>query len=223
MTIRTVEALAPAHALRSLRCGDSWIYSATGSLTSPGAGPLSLDGIISVSVVADALSGIAGALTLMFSQAFAVTRPDSSRETLPGPDWMFSFVQDPVTQDLSIVADNMGRGGKHRTAKVPRIFYPGRWSSDTSYANRLDFDDGEYVANTLTVVGQEWVETPLGRYLSWKSEITSRSVVMGLIKGIDWWTPELGAPVRFATSCGTPDGSRMDFVAILTRSSIVSA
>ena len=104
-----------------------------------------------------------------------------------------------------------------------RFFIPGDGSSETAYDNRLDFDNGDFVSNTLKVVGQERVETERGAFLAWKSEIASESTTMGRIEGVDWWTPELGAPVRFSTDAGTPDGSRMRFVATLRDSNVLPA
>jgi hypothetical protein len=133
---------------------------------------------------------------------------------------MFSFIQDE-SADVAIAADNMGPGGARRVAKAPQVFYPGRWTSSTGYDNRLEFDNGDFVRNTLKVVGQEWVETESGKYLAWKSEIVSESAAMGRIEGLDWWTPELGAPARFSTDSGTPDGSRMRFTATLRASNVL--
>jgi hypothetical protein len=135
---------------------------------------------------------------------------------------MFSIVQDVDTFDVAIAADNMGPGGARRVAKAPQVFYPGRWSTSTAYDNRLDFENGDYVKNTLAVVGQEWVETDRGAFLAWTSKITSESVAMGRIEGVDWWTPELGAPVRFSTDAGMPDGSRIRFLATLSDSNVLT-
>jgi hypothetical protein len=115
-----------------------------------------------------------------------------------------------LSRYVAIAADNMGPGGARRIANAPQVFYPGRWTSKTGYDNKLDFDNG-----------QEWVETERGSYLAWKSEIVSESAAMGRIEGVDWWTPELGAPARFSTNAGTPDGSRMLFVATLRESSVL--
>jgi hypothetical protein len=139
---------------------------------------------------------------------------------MPAPDWMFSFVQDPTTRDASITADNMTRDGSPRIARTPQVFYPGTWSSRTTYENRLDFDNGDHVANTLSVFDQEQVETEAGSFACWVARISSQSAATGLIKGKDWWTPELGAPARFSTASTMPDGSQMRFTATLQSSSL---
>jgi hypothetical protein len=213
---------SPAVELRKLRLGDRWSYAATGSLTSPDGGTLPLTGEINVSIVAEEMSGRDDHMTIQFSQDFQLLQPDGAKKPLPAPTWMFSFVQDADTADVAIAADNMGPGGARRTAKAPQVFYPGRWSRTTAYDNRLDFDNGDTVKNTLTVVGEEWVETTRGSFAAWKSTITSESAAMGRIEGADWWTPELGAPVRFSTDAGTPDGSRIRFVATLTDSNVLT-
>ena len=161
-------------------------------------------------------------MAIQFSQNFEVLQPDGARKALPAPTWMFSVVQDADTADVAVAADNMGLGGARRTARAPQIFYPGRWSLETAYDNRLDFDNGDYVENTLAVVDKEWVETARGKFLAWKSSITSDSVAMGRIEGMDWWTPELGAPVRFSTDAGMPDGSRIRFLATLTDTNVLT-
>ena len=101
-----------------------------------------------------------------------------------------------------------------------RFSIPGSWSAQTAYSNRLDFDNGDYVDNTLTVFDQERVETKSGSFLSWKARISSESAATGLIEGMDWWTPELGAPAKFSTISKMPDGSQMRFVATLKSSSV---
>jgi hypothetical protein len=216
------ETPSPAVALRKLRPGDSWSYSVDGSLASPDGGTLPLTGEIEISIVPDELPGRAVQMAIQFSQNFEVLRPDGARNALPAPTWMFSIVQDAETDDVAIAADNMGPGGARRTAKAPQVFYPGRWSRNTAYGNQLDFDSGDYVKNTLAVVDEEWVETARGKFLAWKSSITSESVAMGRIEGVDWWTPELGAPVRFSTDAGMPDGSRIRFLATLTDTNVLT-
>ena len=216
------EPPSPASELRELRLGDRWAYSLAGALTSPDGHSLPVVGEIEVSIVPESLTGRADQKTIRFSQILEVVQPDGSKKVLPTPTWMFSFVQDADTADVAIAADNMGLGGTRRIANAPRVFYPGRWSSKTGYDNQLDFDNGDFVRNTLKVIGQEWVETEGRSHLAWKSEIISESAAMGRIEGVDWWTPELGAPARFSTNAGTPDGSRMRFVATLRESSVPS-
>ena len=215
------ETHSPAPQLRELRLGDHWAYSVAGGLTSPDGQSLPIMGEIEVSIVPESLTGHADQKTIRFAQNLDVLQPDGLKKPLPAPMWMFSFIQDPNTADVAIAADNMGPGGARRIASAPQVFYPGRWTSETGYDNRLDFDNGDFVRNTLKVVGQEWVETERGSYLAWKSEIASESAAMGRIEGVDWWTPELGAPARFATNAGTPDGSRMRFVATLRESNVL--
>jgi hypothetical protein len=212
--------LPPASWLRRLRIGDRWTYGAAGTLTRPGSEPLPVSGQIIVSIEQDRLLGRADRMAIVFSQQFEITQKDGSKQPMPAPEWMFSFIQDPVTLDLSIAADNMTRDGKPRIAKVPQVFYPGSWSSDTRYSNRLDFETGDHVHNTLTVTGEEQVETGLGCLSSWVATISSESQATGLIEGVDWWTPELGAPAKFSTKSKMPDGSEMHFVATLTSTSV---
>ncbi len=186
----------------------------------PGGEPLPLAGQIEVSIVPDRLLRRTDSMSMLFSQKLELTKPDGSKEAMPAPEWIFSFVQDPTTRDVAICADNMTPDGTARLAKVPQVFYPGKWSSATSYANRLDFNNGDSVENTLTVFDQERIETELGSFLSWKSRISSNSAATGLIEGMDWWTPEIGAPAKFSTFSKIPNGSEMRFVATLRSSTV---
>lgn len=211
---------SPATSLRLLRTGDGWTYHAAGTLRPPGSEPLAVTGQITVTIEQDRLLGRDDRMAIVFSQQFEITQKDGSKQPMPVPEWMFSFVQDPATLDVSIAADNMTRDGKPRVARVPQVFYPGRWSSRTAYRNRLDFGSGDHVDNTLTVTGEEQVETALGPLFSWVATITSESAATGLIEGMDWWTPELGAPAKFSTKSKMPDGSEMQFVATLASTSV---
>ena len=212
---------SPATELRVLRLGDNWTYSVTGTLIPPGGESLALTGHIAVSIVADRLAGNPEWRNILFTQQFQFTQPDGSQVPMPAPEWMFSFIQDPDTRDLAITADNMTPTGSCRIAKVPQVFYPGNWSSSTAYDNRLDFENGDSVENTLAVTGTEAVETEVGSFVAWKAPITSKSAATGLIEGFDWWTPELGAPAKFATVSRMPDGSQMRFTATLRATSVV--
>ena len=212
---------APAARLLPLHLGDVWVYAVSGTLTPPNAAKLPLGGEITVSIVADTLTNFPGGLAIRFARNLHILQPDGARTALPAPVFMFAIAQDPASGDVAIAADNMGQAGKARLARAPQVFYPGRWSPGTTYANRLEFDDGDYVVDTLAVVGQERVDTPAGSFLAWKAEVASESSAMGRVEGVDWWPPELGAPVRFSTEGGLPDGAHMRFVATLRSSNVV--
>jgi hypothetical protein len=212
--------VAPATLLRMLHPGDEWVYRAAGTLTPPGAEAFDLTGEITVSIVEDRLLRRADWMTIRFSQRFEITQGDGSKQPMPAPDWMFSVVQDGTARDVSVAADNMTRDGSPRIAKTPQVFYPGKWSPQTAYENRLDFDNGDQVSNTLKVFDQDVVETGLGAFACWVARISSKSVATGLIEGQDWWTPELGAPAKFSTVSTMPDGSAMRFVATLETSNV---
>lgn len=210
----------PAALLRLLCPGDNWVYRVTGTLTPPGAEARELTGQITVSIAEDRLSGRPDWMTILFSQQFEIAQPDGSKQPMPAPDWMFSFVQNAPDRNLCIVADNMTANGAPRIAKAPQIFYPGTWSLQTAYDNRLDFDNGDQVKNVLKVFDRELVEVEAGSFSSWVARISSESPATGLIEGKDWWTPELGAPVKFSTRSTMPDGSQMRFVATLKYTSV---
>jgi hypothetical protein len=212
----TERTCAPATELRWLALGDTWTYEVAGRLTPKDRPPDEVAGSIAVSICPDTMSDVAGALMLLFVQSFQVVHGDGSRDDLPAPPWQFCFVQNAVTKAVAIVADNMGRGGQPRIAAMPEIFYPGAWSLSTGYDNTLVFPGGALVRNSLRVVGQEWIQTPRGRYSCWKARIASESAEMGQTEGFDWWTPELGAPACFDTTSVLPDGTQMHIRATLT-------
>ncbi len=188
--------------LRRLALGDTWQYQVEGSL-----GGQPIHGTIVVSVEARPKT----VLTLVFKQALRV-----QGETLPMPDGRFMFVQDADTADLSIVGDNMGPRGTDRLATRPQLFYPGHWCEATTYANQLDFNGGGFVRNTLAVIGQAPVATAIGVYPAWVARFTSEGSAMGRLAGTDWWTPELGAPVRFETRSTMPGAGPMHVLATLS-------
>ena len=200
MTIAT----SAATALRLLRVGDVWNYTVEGTVTE-GDHALPVSGSIVVSVEADPV-----AMMLVFRQTLAV-----DHAMLPIPAGVFLFIQETHTGDLSIVGDNMGEAGGRRLAFQPRLFYPGRWSARTRYDNRLDFEGGAYVRNTLDVEGQDRVVTPFGVYSAWVAHFSSEGSALGCLAGTDWWAPELGAPVRFETYSIMPGGSTMRICATI--------
>src|SRR5690348_8118175 len=168
-------AVSPATSLRLLRLGDYWVYRVAGTLTPPGAEEVVLTGQITVSIIPDRLLGRSDSMSILFSQQFEVAQPDGSKQAMPLPEWMFSFVQDPTNRDMRIVADNMTPDGAPRIAKVPQVFYPGTWSLQTAYNNRLEFDNGDHVDNALNVFDKEQVETEIGSFPSWVARISSES------------------------------------------------
>ena len=220
--IRTQNALFEIGLLRSLQLGDSWQYRVSGQLTRPGGSPpLPLRGTIAVTISPDALLEHPNSIMLTFAQRLHIDVGYGEYEPFPAPDLTFSFLQDPETNDAAILADNMGHNGTCRRAERPQIFYPGRWFLGTRYDHRLEFGGGDFVRNTLLVTGQVSIETPLGSFDAWVAEITSQSPAMGETTGIDWWTPELGAPACFDTTTIMPDGCTIRIHAMLTRTSVL--
>ena len=201
-------ALAPTQTgfarqtLRRLALGDTWHYKVEGSL---GGQPIQGTIVVSVEMRPESV------MMLVFKQALRVRG-----KTLRIPDGRFMFVQDADTADLSIVGDNMGPRGTDRLATRPQLFYPGHWCERTTYANQLDFDGGEFVRNMLEVTGQAPVATAFGVYPAWVARFTSEGSAMGRLAGTDWWTPELGAPVRFETRSTMPGAGPMHVCATLS-------
>lgn len=221
--MRARKAPAAATVLRSLQTGDFWHYQVIGKVTRPrSASSLALRGTIVVTVVADTLVAHPNSVMLTFVQTLQAETDDGALKLFPAPDLAFSFVQDTVTKDAAILADNMGPNGACRRAATPQVFYPGHWFPGTRYDNRLDFGGGDFVHNTLLVTGAVTIETPLGVREAWVAEITSEGPVMGKITGIDWWTPDLGAPACFETSATLPDGATTSIHAMLTQTNVIT-
>jgi len=212
----------PATQLRTLRCHDLWTYEASGTLVSDNAPPQNVRGDIAVTIASDPAWQAQGALTLVFSQDLQIVGSRGELTALPAPDWRFAFRQDTTSGDVAILGDTMTPNGAWRVAIAGQIFYPGQWSANTAYDNVLDFGGGTFVQNTLRVMEHEEVATPAGAFNAWKAQISSESSVMGRIEGVDWWAPELGAPVKFTTDAGLPDGSRLRLRAVLKMSRFAS-
>lgn len=211
----------PATSLRLLRLGDSWDYLAAGSLTPPGAPPLPLAGTIRVTIERIPLAGRAAASAIAFAQSLTLATPDGGQAPFPMPGLTFWFEQDPDSRDVRILADTMTPDGAPRAAAQGQVFYPGTWSASTAYDNILEFP-ADRVRNTLTIQRAEIVEAPLGRFAAWYGPITSESAATGRIDGADWWTPELGAPIRFETRARLPDGALMTLRAEMTATNVLA-
>ena len=197
-------AASATTALRLLRVGDAWHYAVEGTV-GEGDHARPVSGSIVVSVEPDPV-----AMMLVFRQSLAI-----DDVVLPTPAGIFLFTQETETGDLSIVGDNMGEAGRRRLAFQPRLFYPGRWSARTRYDNRLEFEGGSFVRNTLAVECQDRVVTPLGVHSAWVAHFSSEGSAMGCLAGTDWWAPELGAPVRFESHSTQPGGRAMRICATI--------
>jgi hypothetical protein len=210
----------PATELRLLHQGDTWSYVVEGSLTPPGGPAIPLTGTINVKIETAPLPGRPPSEVIAFVQALETIAPDGTRAPFPAPPLMFWYTQDQTTRDVLIYADTMTPDGSPRVAAEGQIFYPGTWSITTAYANRLDFGAGNTVDNTLTIQGVDIVEAPFGTRAAWYGPITSDSPMTGRIDGADWWTPELGAPIRFETKSTMPDGAVMAMRAEMTDTNV---
>ncbi len=140
----------------------------------------------------------------------------------PAPQQIFYVQQDPKTNDLLVVGDNAGPGGTDEAATTPAAFYPGSWSASTSYNDALAFPSGNQTGLYLNVTGTQTVATRIGNFDAWVAPNGATTATGGVLAtGIDYWTPQLGAPVAFSTVTNLPDGSVRTLNATLIKSSEV--
>ncbi len=140
----------------------------------------------------------------------------------PAPEQIFYVQQDPATNDLLVVGDNAGPGGTDEAAITPAEFYPGSWSTSTAYDKVLSFPSGNQTGVYLNVTGTQTVATRIGNFDAWVAPNGATTATGGVLDtGIDYWTPQLGAPVAFSTVTNLPDGSVRTLNATLIKSSEV--
>lgn len=224
---RTCEP-APHHklfsVLKELHPGDYWVYSVTGDIAAPPSLqapsiPLPLGGTI-VNEIQIMPFGGNPTLALVASQNLTVAGASLFGPNTP-PKGIFYLNQDPVTKDVFIIGDNLGPDGTDRIAQQPKAFYPGLWSNATAYDHTLDWTSGTTTRLTLSVTGTDLITTVIGDYEVWKAPTGSIESSGAVNTGIDWWTPQLGAPVKFDTVTTLPNGGRNHVIGTLIQSNTV--
>ncbi len=124
-----------------------------------------------------------------------------------------------------MLGDNAGPNGTDEVATTSQQFYPGLWSTSTSYNDVLAFPSGAQTGLYLNVTGTTTVQTRIGNFEAWVAPNGATLPATGSVldTGIDYWTPQLGAPVAFSTVTNLPDGSVRSLNATLIKSSAVSS
>lgn len=216
---------APSTTLSVLQPGDHWTYAVTGETTPlPGqasAAPVPVSGTI-VQDIETPLFGGKPILALVSVQNLTVGGVSIFGEQ-SAPKGVFYLRQDPATNDVLVLGDNLGPNGMDRVATEPQVFYPGSWSAGTAYDNVVAWSSGETTRLSLRVTGTEVATTPLGDFAAWVAptgNIESNGVVN---VGTDYWTPQLGAPIKFDTTTTLPDGSAIHIVGTLVEASAAAA
>ncbi len=218
-------AVAPSYptvtTLKALRPGDYWVYSVTGEITPPPspqmpASPLPLGGII-INEIQILPFGGKPTLALVASQNLTVAGTSIFGQNTP-PKGIFYLEQNPATKEVLIIGDNLGENGADRVTQQPQVFYPGYWSPATAYDHTLDWNSGATTRLTLSVTGPELVSTAIGNFNAWKAPTGSVESIGVVNTGIDWWTPQLGAPVKFDTITTLPNGGINHVIGTLIQS-----
>ena len=234
---------APSHPLAStlatINVGDYWIYEQTGTLTPPasasaspalagappggppGGGPIPLTGTFVETVQTRTFQG-QPTLALVVKQNLTAGGV-SIYGSNPVPEQIFYVEQDPATSNLLVIGDNAGPNGTDEAAATPQEFYPGSWSTGTAYDNVLAFPSGNQTGIYLNVTGTQTVSTRIGNFDAWVAPNGATLPATGTVldTGIDYWTPQLGAPVAFSTVTNLPDGSVRTLSATLIKSNKV--
>ncbi len=93
--------------------------------------------------------------------------------------------------------------GKAKTAAQPGGYLPGKWTPGLHYVTEINFNDGIHEQTDWEIVGTEIVETPAGRFMTWKVEEktertgdTANFMAGGTTKATSWYAPQLGNFVK---------------------------
>ena len=224
----------PSHALQTtlptIQPGDYWVYTLTGTITPPpgspppGAppgttGPIPIGGTFIEYAETRTFNG-KPTLALVTTEDIQVAGT-SIYGPNPVPVGIFYVEQDPVTKIVYSIGDNMGPGGTDRVSTQPAEFYPGSWSNTTSYNDNLTFTNGQTTNLYLNVTGTMNVQTKIGNFQAW---VAPNGASGGGLSdtGIDYWAPQVGAPVAFSTNATLPNGQINHVVASLVKASTVA-
>ena len=142
----------------------------------------------------------------------------------PPPKGIFYVQQDPATNNVLVIGDNMGPNGSDRVALQPEVFYPGQWSASTAYDNTLAWASGGSTEVYLNVSGTQTVSTPIGNFEAWVAPNGAIDSVSGATDtGIDYWSPQLGAPVQYELTANLPNGAVNHLVGTLAKTNRVNS
>ena len=207
--------------LSDLHSGDYWIYSVAGSITPPPSpqappGTLPLGGIIINEIQTLPFQG-KPTLALVATQNLTVAGA-SLFGTSTAPKGIFYLEQNVITRDVFVVGDNLGPGGTDRVAVHPEIFYPGKWSTSTAYNHTVKWRSGATTELSLSISGSERIKTAIGDFDAWAAPTGSVESIGAQNIGTDWWTPQLGAPVKFDTVTTLPNGAENHVIGTLIKS-----
>lgn len=204
--------------LSTLTPGDRWVYAVTGESTQPAsdqtpAASVPVGGTIAQGIETRAFEGVP-TLSLVSAQRLTVGGVSIFGEQ-DSPVGIFYLRQDPATKDVLVLGDNLGPNGTDRVAVQPGVFYPGSWSTSTAYDNTVVWSSGETTRLSLSVSGTQTVTTPLGDFEAWVAPTGNRESNGVVNLGVDYWTPQLGAPVAFDTTTTFPNGGAIHIVGTL--------
>ncbi len=213
-----------ATTLATLKVGDYWIYQQSGTMTVPAssstaAATLPLSGTFVEDVETRTFQG-QPTLALVVKQNLTIGGV-SIYGNNPAPEQIFYVEQDSKTNAILVLGDNATPTGAAEVAATPAEFYLGTWSVGASYNDKLVFPaatTGLY----LNVTGTTTITTRIGKFQAWVAPNGATTATGGVLdSGIDYWTPQLGAPVAFSTSTNLPTGGVRNLTATLIKSSRV--
>ena len=211
----------PATQLSQTTLGESWTWALSGQFTPAGSSqPLPISGSQVQTVESLPFQGGSTLAYVATQNLTAGGQPlfgDGS-----APPSIFYIQQDPATRTVDVIGDNQGPNGAVRIPNQPIIFAPGQWDLNTAYNNNVTFDNGEKERIYLTVTGTTTITTPLGDFAAWVAPNGADDSSGISHPGVDYWTPELGAPALFTTSTTFPDGSSIEITGAMTSASILN-
>ena len=94
---------------------------------------------------------------------------------------------------------------KPHFAQQPQPFLPGKWQDGLEFKTQTEYGDGVRETTEWKIVGSEIVDTPAGRFATWKVEertertATNPLLPEGLQTSTKWFAPQLGSFVKGTT------------------------
>lgn len=193
---------ALAATTRALQAGDTWNYAASFKEKGVG-GAFESRYRVDVRVTSATLSGES-----ILAKATIERAHDGYPESRPAID----YIRQTNSGDIMLLGRRDGLGGSLGPGGaledrffLPQRVLPGAWSEGTNLDYRLNVvgrPEGWPTleeAATVTVLGTEEVETPLGRFATWKVHVQYDVTALtkgGGVEATYWYAPQLGAFVK---------------------------
>lgn len=180
---------------RMLQAGDRWDYKMTASLT---AAKSVINGEIkgsSAMTLEKTVGNSRTPLTRSHRIHLSTSRKQDFTEKL--------FLSQPKSDGLLYKVGETSDSDKTRMTSQPPVFLPGKWQSGLQFNTETTYDDGATERGDWKILGTEIVDTPAGRFATWKvneqvdmTGNASNPLGDTTQHGIYWYAPQLGSFVK---------------------------